>query len=55
MNLLALQTRTDFLQLMMNAHKEPDEEKPEDKQEDKEHEREFEKLYKGTTKRSITN
>ena len=38
----------DFIQLLMNAHKEPDEEK----QEDKEHDQEFKKIYKGTSKRS---
>ena len=39
----------DFLQLMMDAHNEPDEEK----QEDKEHDKEFKEIYKGTAKRSM--
>ena len=46
--LTALQRRMDFIQLLMDAHKEPDEEK----QEDKEHDQEFKKIYKGTSKRS---
>ena len=39
-----LQTRTDFIQLMMNAHKEPNEQQ--------DHDTEFNEMYKGTTRRS---
>ena len=46
--LTALQRRTDFIQLLMDAHKELDEEK----QEDKEHDQGLKKIYKGTSKRS---
>lgn len=42
-----LQTRLDFMQLLMNAHKEPTEEK----QEDKEHDKEFKEMHKGVNKR----
>ena len=35
------------MQLMMNAHKEPNDEN----QEDKEHDKEFKEVYKGVTKR----
>ena len=41
------QTRLDFMQLMINAHKEPNDEK----QEDKEHDKEFKEVYKGVAKR----
>ena len=42
-----LQTRLDFMQLMLNAHKEPNDEN----QEDKEHDKEFKEVYKGVVKR----
>ena len=41
------QDRTDFMQLLMNAHKDPSDEK----QEDKEHDKEFKEMHKGVTKR----
>ena len=44
---IVVQDRTDFMQLLMNAHKEPTEEK----QEDKEHDKEFKEMHKGVTKR----
>ena len=40
----SFQKRTDFMQLMMNAHKEPNEQQ--------EHDTEFNEMYKGTTRRS---
>ena len=46
-HLYILQTRLDFMQLMINAHKEPNDEK----QEDKEHDKEFKEVYKGVAKR----
>ena len=45
--ILFLQTRVDLMQLLVNAHKEPTEEK----QEDKEHDKEFKEMHKGVTKR----
>ena len=43
----SLQTRFDFMQLMLKAHKEPNDEK----QEDKEHDKEFKEVYKEVAKR----
>ena len=42
-----MQRRIDFIQLLMDAHKDPDQEG----QEDKEYDEEFKKIYKGTSKR----
>ena len=39
------------MQLMINAHKEPNDEK----QEDKEHDKEFKEVYKGVAKRGKFN
>ena len=44
-----MQKRTDFLQLLMDAHKEPDEEN----QEGRDHDKEFKEMYKVTIKRSM--
>ena len=43
----SFQTRLDFMQLMMDSHKETEDEN----QEDKEHDKEFKEMYKGVKKR----